>query len=288
MNLHFEGLSHGFVIMPLCCKFLVDYTYIPKRSTVTFTLPLDAPVPPLSDTLGMLTPALVPAGTKDDMTIVGQLGQTLDGRIATITGHSRYVNGPASLTHLHQLRACVDAVLVGVGTALADDPQLNVRLTKGRDPARIVLDPGARLAPTAKVWHEDGARRMWLVSNTPTSPIPSGVEVIVLNTPTGHIDPKDILRVLHARGLVRVLIEGGAETVSRFMRAGCLDRLHLLVAPIIMGSGRPAFNLPAIQTMDEATRLHTKAYTLEDEVIYDIDLSSQRLPIDFSNTSENR
>jgi riboflavin biosynthesis pyrimidine reductase len=85
-----------------------------------------------------------------------------------------------------------------------------------------------------------------------------------------------------------VLIEGGAETVSRFMRAGCLDRLHLLVAPIIMGSGRPAFNLPAIQTMAEATRLSTKAYVLEDEVIYDIDMSAQRLPIDFTNNSEKR
>lgn len=222
------------------------------------------------------------------MTIVGQLGQTLDGRIATITGHSRYVNGPASLMHLHQLRACVDAVLVGIGTATADDPQLNVRLTKGRNPARIVLDPSARLAPNAKVWREDGARRVWLVSNTPTSPIPPGVELILLNTPTGHIEPRDILRALHARGLNRVLIEGGAETVSRFMRAGCLDRLHLLVAPIIMGSGRAAFNLPAIQTMDEATRFKAKAYVLEDEVIYDIDLSSQRLPIDLSNTSENR
>jgi len=72
------------------------------------------------------------------------------------------------------------------------------------------------------------------------------------------------------------------------MRAGCMDRLHLLVAPIIMGSGRPAFNLPAIQTMDQALRLHAKAYVLEDEVVYDIDLSAQRVPIDFSSTSENR
>jgi riboflavin-specific deaminase-like protein len=179
-------------------------------------------------------------------------------------------------------------VLVGVGTALADDPQLNVRLTKGTNPARIVLDPSARLGPTAKVWHEDSTRRLWLVSNTPACPLPSGVELVVLNTPSGHIEPKDILRALHARGLRRVLVEGGAETVSRFMRAGCLDRLHLLVAPIIMGSGRPAFNLPAIQTMDEAVRLRTKAYVLEDEVIYDIDLSSQRLAVDFSKTSENR
>lgn len=252
-------------------------------------MPFDAPLPPLPNAWGTSDArTFVPAGIKDDMTIIGQLGQTLDGRIATISGHSRYVNGPASLTHLHQLRACMDAVLVGVSTAIADDPQLNVRLTKGRNPARIVLDPNARLGPIAKVWHEDGARRVWLVSNTPSSPPPPGVELVVMNTPTGHIEPRDILRALHARDLKRVLIEGGAETVSRFMRAGCLDRLHLLVAPIIMGSGRPAFNLPAIQTMDEALRLQTRAYVLEDEVIYDIDLSTQRLSIDFSKTSENR
>jgi len=222
------------------------------------------------------------------MTVIGQLGQTLDGRIATVTGHSRYVNGPASLIHLHHLRACVDAVLVGIGTALADDPQLNVRLTQGKNPTRIVLDPSARLAPSAKVWRDDGTRRLWLTSNTPSAEVPSGVELVVLRTLNGHIDPKEILRALHARGLRRLLIEGGAETVSRFMQAGCLDRLHLLVAPIIMGSGRPAFNLPAIQAMDEALRLRTKAYALEDEIVYDIDLSAQRLPIDFSNTSENR
>ena len=232
--------------------------------------------------------AIVPAGTKDDMTVIGQLGQTLDGRIATVTGHSRDVNGPASLVHLHHLRACVDAVLVGIGTALADDPQLNVRLIKGENPARIVLDPSARLASSAKVWRDDGTQRLWLTSNTPSTQVPSGVELVVLRTVNGHIDPKEILRALHAQGLRRLLIEGGAETVSRFMQAGCLDRLHLLVAPIIMGSGRAAFNLPAIQTMDEALRLRTKAYALEDEIVYDIDLSAQRLPIDFSNTSENR
>lgn len=222
------------------------------------------------------------------MTVIGQLGQTLDGRIATVTGHSRYVNGPTSLVHLHHLRACVDAVLVGIGTALADDPQLNVRLTHGKNPTRIVLDPNARLATSAKVWRDDGTQRLWLTSNTPSAEIPSGVELVVLRTLNGHIEPKEILRALHARGLRRLLIEGGAETVSRFMQAGCLDRLHLLVAPIIMGSGRPAFNLPAIQTMDEAVRLRTKAYALEDEIVYDIDLSAQRLPIDFSSTSENR
>ena len=86
------------------------------------------------------------------MIAVGQIGQSLDGRIATPTGHSHYINGPAGLDHLHRLRALVDAVLVGVGTAIADDPQLTVRRVAGPNPARVVLDPKrppARQRPAA-------------------------------------------------------------------------------------------------------------------------------------------
>src|ERR1044071_5351803 len=70
-------------------------------------------------------------GTVDDLVVVGQIGQSIDGRIATVTGHSKYINGPAGLNHLHRLRALVDAVLVGIGTAIADDPQLTVRRIAG-------------------------------------------------------------------------------------------------------------------------------------------------------------
>src|ERR1700754_3479338 len=85
------------------------------------------------------------AGRADSLMVVGQLGQSLDGRIATETGHSHYVNGPSGLAHLHRLRALVDAVVVGVGTALADDPQLTVRRVSGPQPARVVIDPNGRL-----------------------------------------------------------------------------------------------------------------------------------------------
>ncbi|HEV7823266.1 MAG TPA: RibD family protein, partial [Burkholderiales bacterium] len=94
----------------------------------------------------------------DDLIVVGQIGQSLDGRIATASGHSRYINGPAGLCHLHRLRSLVDAVLVGVGTALADDPQLTVRHVAGPHPARVVLDPKGRLAGCAKVFTCDGVR----------------------------------------------------------------------------------------------------------------------------------
>src|SRR6266851_1249734 len=103
-------------------------------------------------------------GTVDDFVIVGQIGQSLDGRIATESGHSKYINGPAGLDHLHRLRALVDAVVIGVGTALADDPLLTVRRVAGPHPARVVLDPKGRLPATAKVFANDGVRRLLITA----------------------------------------------------------------------------------------------------------------------------
>src|SRR5215471_15173199 len=91
------------------------------------------------------------AGRVDDLVVVGQIGQSLDGRAATATGHSHYINGSDGLDHLHRLRAIVDAVVVGVGTALADDPLLTVRRVAGPHPARVVVDPRGRLHASARL-----------------------------------------------------------------------------------------------------------------------------------------
>jgi riboflavin-specific deaminase-like protein len=218
-------------------------------------------------------------GQVDAMMVVGQLGQTMDGRIATFTGQSKYINGHHGLMHLHQLRALLDAVVVGVGTAIADDPQLNVRLVSGKNPARVVIDPKGKLNPEARVWLEDGARRLWVVSKGVEIAAPTGVEMVALPALDGRIAPIDILKCLHQRGLNRVLIEGGAETVSRFLQAGCLDRLHLIVAPILMGSGRASLNLPAIVHMDQALRLNVLTHLLGNEILFDCDLTAQRIKI---------
>jgi len=217
--------------------------------------------------------------TVDTLMVVGQLGQTMDGRIATVTGQSKYINGQPGLTHLHQLRALLDTVVVGVGTALADDPLLNVRLVSGKHPARVVIDPKGKLSPAARVWTADGARRLWIVMEGVGVSAPEGVEVIALHASGGRIEPKDILSSLAQRGLKRILLEGGAETVSRFLQAGCLDRLHLIVAPILMGSGRASLNLPAIEHMDQALRLDVRSHHLGNEVLFDCDLSPQRVNI---------
>jgi diaminohydroxyphosphoribosylaminopyrimidine deaminase/5-amino-6-(5-phosphoribosylamino)uracil reductase len=212
----------------------------------------------------------------DELFVVAQIGQSLDGRVATASGHSHYINGPAGLAHLHRLRAIVDAVVVGVGTALADDPRLTVRNVAGRDPARVVIDPGARLPAAAKMFARDGVRRLVMTAHDVKPRLPAGIEIVGLQAFQRRIAPEAILSALHERGLRRILIEGGAETVSRFLVANCLDRLHVLVSPIIFGNGRPSFNLPRIERVQEALRAPTKIHQLDGDVLFDCDLSAQR------------
>jgi diaminohydroxyphosphoribosylaminopyrimidine deaminase/5-amino-6-(5-phosphoribosylamino)uracil reductase len=225
------------------------------------------------------------SGTTDDLVVVGQIGQSLDGRIATESGHSKYINGPAGLDHLHRLRSLVDAVVIGVGTALADDPQLTVRRVAGPHPARVVLDPNGRLPASAKVFADDGVRRLLITAEGTRCEPPSGVEHLALPRSHKHIAPSAILAALAKRDMRRVLIEGGADTVSRFLGAGCLDRLHVMVAPIILGAGRASFILPPIERADQALRVPMRAHQIDDEVLFDCDLSAQRVPIGRAKTS---
>ena len=211
--------------------------------------------------------------------VVGQIGQSIDGRIATESGHSKYINGPAGLAHLHRLRALVDAVVIGVGTAIADDPQLTVRRVGGPQPARVVIDPKGRLPAGAKVLADDGVRRLVITAEDVRYAAARGVEVVALPAAYGNITPAAILAALAGHGLHRILVEGGADTLSRFLAAGCLDRLHVVVAPIILGGGRSSFVLPPIERADQALRVPMRTHQLDDEVLFDCDLSAQRVPV---------
>jgi len=218
-------------------------------------------------------------GTVDRLVVVGQIGQSIDGRIATVTGHSKYINGPAGLAHLHRLRALVDAVLIGIGTAVADDPLLTVRRCAGPSPARIVLDPRGRLSPAAKVLTADGLRRLVVTAEGVAPKLPEGVEVVGVPATGGEIAPAAILTALAERGFRRILIEGGAHTVSRFIAAGCLDRLHVMVAPIMLGAGQAGVTLKPISTADQALRAPMQAHLIGEEVLLDCDLTAQRIAI---------
>jgi len=219
------------------------------------------------------------AGKVDRMMVVGQLGQSLDGRIATHTGDSKYINGPAGLAHLHRLRAVVDAVVVGIGTALADDPLLTVRLVAGRHPARVVIDPNGRVPANARLFAEDGVRRIVITTEHAVLALPPGVEILRLPSCDGQLAPAAILQALARSGLTRILIEGGAQTLSGFIKAGCLDRVHVVVAPIILGSGRPGFDLTPIEWIDQAMRPPVLTHLLEGEVLFDCDLTVHRVRV---------
>ena len=225
------------------------------------------------------------SGAADELVAVAQIGQSLDGRVATTTGHSHYINGPTGLAHLHRLRALVDAVVIGVGTALADNPQLTVRRVSGPQPARVVIDPGGRLSAGARLLADDGVRRLVVTGAGARPPLPSGIELIGLPKTDGQIAPVAILAALAEHGFRRVLIEGGADTVSRFLAANCLDRLHVIVAPIILGSGRAGFSLPPITRVDEAKLMPIRLHRLGDDVLFDCDLSAQRISVGRANRS---
>jgi riboflavin-specific deaminase-like protein len=241
----------------------------------------DAPLPaPWQDLFGPLR-----RGKADDLVVVGQFGQSIDARIATASGDSHYINGDAGLAHLHRLRALVDAVVVGVGTAVADDPQLTVRRVAGPSPMRVVIDPNGRLSATARLLAPDGIGRLVITREGMHPAIPAEIETVGLPAPDGKIAPAAILALLAERGLRRVLIEGGADTVSRFLAAGCLDRLHVVIAPIIIGSGSPSVTLPPVEGVADALRAPFRAHVLGEEVLLDCDLAAQRIPVRIAKRS---
>ena len=248
---------------------------LPDRTWQSFgnTVQADAAVL-LNRYLPLLAPQLV----------IGQLGQSLDGRIATANGHSHYVTGPESLLHLHRLRALVDAVVVGAGTVLADDPQLTVRHCPGPNPLRVVLDPLRKLPPHRRLFCDGQAPTLVLaavpaaVPATAPAPIPvpaaNRAETALLSVADdgSGFAPAEVLSLLAARGAHRILVEGGGITVSRFLAAGALDRLHVVVAPMLIGSGRPGLSLPAIDHLDQALRPAHRRESLGEDVLYELQL----------------
>ncbi|MEO1292568.1 MAG: RibD family protein [Pseudomonadota bacterium] len=224
--------------------------------------------------------ALVSAPSTDPV-VIGQLGQSLDGRIATPTGKSKYISGQQALAHLHRIRAAVDAVVVGVNTVVVDDPQLTVRMVEGRSPVRVVIDPGARLPHARRCLSDPENGRLLVIRDTDhveTNGLTGRVDVVpIARDANGNLPPEEIIAALHARGLSRILIEGGADTLARCLSAGVVDLLHVMVAPVILGSGQPGFELPAIDELREGLHPRTEVFTFDDgDVLFACDLRRDR------------
>lgn len=209
---------------------------------------------------------------------IGQLGQSLDGYVATHNGDSHYVNGPQVLIHLHRLRALCDAVIVGAGTAAIDDPQLTTRHVPGRDPVRVLIDPALQLSPALRALSDRQAPTLLACDASRAAEargrfgadqvlaVPAMVDV------EGRLNLRALLSELSSRDLRVLFVEGGGVTVSRFMAQGCLDRLHLSIAPVIIGSGRPGLQLPRSTAMRNCLRPSVRIYPMGADVLWDLDL----------------
>ena len=206
---------------------------------------------------------------------IAQLGQSLDVRIATPNGHSHYITGPSDIRRVHRLRTLVDAVIVGARTVELDDPQLTVREVEGQNPTRVVIDPNTRLKRDRRIFTDGAAATLLVVGGTLESenePANSNTIVCKPNS-SGRLAPGDILRALRKRGLRRVLIEGGGTTISHFIDSGALDRLHVSVAPMLIGSGTSAFNLTPITSLTQALQPPCRIFHLGKDVLFDLSLT---------------
>jgi riboflavin-specific deaminase-like protein len=212
--------------------------------------------------------------------VIGQLGQSLDGCIATRGGDSNYVNGEQVLLHLHRLRALSDAVVVGAGSAAIDNPQLTTRRVAGDNPVRVVLDPDLRLAPTLRVFTDRQAPTLLVCDAAREAEAARRMDAEqVLGVPglvdaSGTMDLRALLAALGRRGLRVLFVEGGGITVSRFIAQGCMDRLHLSVAPVFIGGGRPGLLLPSSAAMRDCPRPASRVFRMGADVMWDLDLRS--------------
>ncbi|MGG5817977.1 RibD family protein [Falsiroseomonas sp. HW251] len=223
----------------------------------------------------LFAPVLAPPTAPDGCRVVGRLAQTLDGRIATEGGSSQWIGGREDIVHTHQLRALCDVVLVGAGTVQHDDPRLTTREVPGPNPVRVILDPGRRLPATHGVFR-DGAAPTLLVAAADGPATHGQAEVLRIPRDGAGLDLPALLRALAARGLTRIFVEGGGRTVSAFLAAGLLDRLHLTVAPVILGSGIPAFSLPQAARIADGLRVQWTVWPLGQDILCDVALDRAR------------
>ena len=193
-----------------------------------------------------------------------KLATSLDGRIALASGESKWITGEAARRRGHWLRATNDAVLVGAGTALSDDPQLTCRLPglQGRSPVRVLIDPNLRVPPSAKLYREARSLPLWVVAATgaPEGEASArralGAEILRLPAgPGGRPSARAMLQALGSRGITRLLVEGGSRMAAALLDAGLVDRMAWFRAPVLIGAdGLPAAALLGLDRLTAAPR----------------------------------
>ncbi len=205
--------------------------------------------------------------------------QSLDGRIATLQGNSRWISSERARRFTHRLRAQHDAVVVGRGTVLMDDPLLTVRLVKGRNPLRVCLDSKLRIPLSAQVLRDDGKTVIVTTAEHGKEKAAAiqkqGKEVLVVQRSVeGRVALRPLMRALAERGIASILVEGGAEIITSLLREGLANRMVVITAPLILGKGIEAIGDLGITGLDKAIRPSScEIKRIGGDVVFDLRLS---------------
>lgn len=197
-----------------------------------------------------------------------KLAASLDGRIATANGDSQWISGKDSRLMVHRLRNEVDAVLVGSGTLLADDPQLTCRYPGGRNPWRVIMDSGLRLPLTAKILHHPDSEKTIIAAGSRASVGKKraveglGAKVLLLPVQNGQVAWRPLLKKLATLGIVSVMIEGGSVVAASALRAKIVDKILVFHAPIIVGAdGRPMIAALGLRRIKQAVKIKESRFS---------------------------
>lgn len=208
--------------------------------------------------------------------VIGKTAMSLDGRISTVAGQSKWITGEISRARAHQLRKFANAIVVGVETVIADDPALTARIgDETHHPLRVVIDSTGRTPPGSKVYERIGKGALLATTaRTPQQRLTAyqdmGVDTVVLDADAnGRPDLRELLAALHERGVLSVLIEGGGQVLGSFFDADLIEELHLFIAPKLIGGGKPAFGGRGVEKLSLSERfLFSEPQQLGDDMLW--------------------
>ena len=233
-----------------------------KNNSILFHLKID---PILRQSCEILLPLI----RKKDRVFIGQIGQSLDAKIALNNGNSHYINEKESITYLHCLRSISDGVLVGVNTIIKDNPLLTTRKIKGQNPTRLIVDPSLKLTNKYKIFKDKNTNIVFTTSNKTKN---------LNNTTIVKLPKKDftlgVFKFLKKSSLKYILIEGGPTTLSHFIQQNLINYMQFIISPTLIGSGINSVKLKPITNLKKAIRRKSNFAKLGKEIVATLDFNS--------------
>ena len=233
-----------------------------KNNSIVFNVKID---PILKQSCEIILPLI----RKKDRNFIGQIGQSLDAKIALNNGNSHYINEKESITYLHCLRSISDGILVGVNTIIKDNPLLTTRKIKGQNPTRLIIDPSLKLTNKYKIFKDKNTNIVFTTSNKTKN---------LNNTTIVKLPKKDftlgVYKFLKKSSLKYILIEGGATTLSHFIEQNLINYMQFIISPTLIGSGVNSVKLKPITNLKKAIRRKSNFAKLGKEIVATLDFNS--------------